>query len=96
MSFLGAKLLSEPDFPYNRKPRPEEAAAKPEEPIMMPPPPDYPPSPPNPPPPPPLDTENVSKFTCQTCGKTFNTREELAMHVETEHQSPKKESLANA
>jgi hypothetical protein len=76
--------LSELDFPYEKKPRPEETS-------YVPPPPDYPPSPPSPPSPPPLSSQTVSKFTCQMCGKTFRAKEELAMHVETEHhQSPKK------
>ena len=29
-------------------------------------------------------------YTCKICGKTFNTQEELALHTETAHKSPKK------
>ncbi len=77
--------MSEPDFPYPKKPRPEETA-------RMTPEMEYPPAPSPPPPPPSLVTENVSKFTCQICGKTFTTKEELTLHTETEHQSPKKKA----
>jgi hypothetical protein len=74
--------LNEPDFPYPKRPRPEETAeaASPEM--------EYPPAPPSPPSPPPLVT--VTDFTCEYCGKTFKTKDELTLHVETEHQSPKK------
>jgi hypothetical protein len=77
--------LSELDFPIEKKPRPEEVPD-------VPPPPDYPPSPPLPPSPPPLSSQTVNKFICQMCGKTFTTKEELAMHTITEHQSPKKKA----
>jgi hypothetical protein len=30
-----------------------------------------------------------NKHTCQICGKVFNTKEELILHLETEHQNPK-------
>jgi hypothetical protein len=83
LHLFGCIILSEPDFPYPKKPRPEETAyVSPEM--------EYPPAPPSPPPPPPLVTENVSKYTCQICGKTFSTEEELNMHMKTEHQNPKK------
>jgi hypothetical protein len=49
---------------------------------------EYPPAPPSPPPPAPL--VSISEFTCELCGKTFKTKDELMLHVETEHQSPKK------
>ncbi len=75
--------MSEPDFPYTKRPRPEEAAAANAFPEM-----EYPPAPSSPPSPPPLVTTN--RFACQKCGKTFSTEEELTLHMETEHQSPKK------
>jgi hypothetical protein len=78
--------MSEPDYPYNKKPKPHEAAT-PQQPTTVPPPPNYPPTPPAPPP---LDTQNVAKFSCKICGKTFTTQEELLMHMQTQHQSPKK------
>jgi hypothetical protein len=70
--------MSKPDFQYNKRHRPEET------PTTIPPPPDYPPSPSSPPIQP-IYTQSVSKFSCQNCGKTFNTKEELALHMETEH-----------
>jgi hypothetical protein len=76
--------LSEPDFPYPKKPRPEETAEA-ESPEL-----EYPPAPASPPPPPPL--VSVSEFTCEHCGKTFKTKDELTLHVETEHESPKKKA----
>jgi hypothetical protein len=76
--------LSEPDFPYNKRPRPEET------PLEIPPSPDYPPPPPSPPSPPPFEAASIAKASCQICGKTFNTKEELTFHVETAHESPKK------
>jgi len=39
---------------------------------------------------PPMDNSTPNKSTCQICGKVFNTKEELIMHLETEHQNPKK------
>jgi hypothetical protein len=60
--------MSEPDFPYNKRPRPEE------KPATIPPPPDYPPSPPSPPP---IDTQSVSKFSCQIVVKRLTQKEEL-------------------
>ena len=79
------RILSEPDFPYDKKPK------EPVKDEIVPPPPSFPPEPPgHPPSPPPMISQTPSKFTCQTCGKVFNSREELTMHVETVHQSPKK------
>lgn len=54
-----------------------------------------PPSPPEPipgrpPSPPPFSNPAPNRFTCPTCGKVFSTKEELTMHIETTHQSPKK------
>lgn len=73
-------IMSEPDYPYPKKPL-EPAAGKTKAPPPIP-----PPEPPNPPPP------RSIKFTCQTCGKTFTTKEELTMHIETVHMSPKKQA----
>ena len=75
---LGARFLSEPDFPYDKKPLEEEA--------IVPPKPDYPPSPPGPPAPPPTIGDKQGKHTCKTCGKTFKIKEELNRHEETAHQ----------
>ncbi|XHH10329.1 MAG: C2H2-type zinc finger protein [Candidatus Bathyarchaeia archaeon] len=66
--------MSEPDFPYPKRPRPEETAEI--SPELK-----YPASQSPPPPPPQLITENTSKFICQICGKTFNTKEELTLHT---------------
>ncbi|MFA5571950.1 MAG: hypothetical protein GX799_07235 [Crenarchaeota archaeon] len=46
--------------------------------------------PPEPPTPPPLSNPSPQKFTCQTCGKTFTTKEELTLNIETVHISSKK------
>jgi hypothetical protein len=35
-----------------------------------------------------VDNPTSNKQTCQICGKVFNTKEELILHLETEHQSP--------
>jgi hypothetical protein len=80
-------LLTEPEFPYKKKGR------EPEQPIkdsIEPPPPESPPQPPPPPNPPPLGYPGTKRFTCPTCGKVFNTKEELTMHVETTHLTTKK------
>ncbi len=80
---LAGDFLTEPEFPYNKEPNGQGKTA--------PPPPTPPPEPPYPPSPPPLSTPTPNRFNCQVCGKTFSTREELTMHMETVHQSPKKE-----
>ncbi|MBE3116427.1 C2H2-type zinc finger protein [Candidatus Bathyarchaeota archaeon] len=78
--------MTEPDFPYSKKPNEPQSDE-----AIIPPPPDYPPSPPGPPSPPPMASNAPRKFTCGACGKTFTTKEELMMHMETAHQSPKKQ-----
>jgi hypothetical protein len=75
--------LTEPDYPYPKQPNPAEAPATA-------PPPMPPPEPPLPPSPPPLSSPTPTKYTCQVCGKVFNSKEELTIHVETVHGSPKK------
>jgi hypothetical protein len=77
------KNLSEPDYPYPKRPN------EPVEDTFEAPPPMPPPEPPTPPSPP-FSNTAPTKFTCQICGKVFNTKEELVMHMETVHQSPKK------
>jgi hypothetical protein len=56
---------------------------------FVPPPPDLPPTTQQPPPP-----QGIGgipdKYTCQICGKTFNSEKETKLHIETEHKSPKK------
>jgi hypothetical protein len=69
--------MTEPDYPYPKKPL-EPSAGQTGAPPPM------PPTPPSPP------FNNPKKFTCQTCGKTFTTKEELTMHMETVHMNPKK------
>jgi hypothetical protein len=75
--------MSEPDYPYPKKPL-EPAEGRTKAPPPMPPP--EPPTPPSPP----FSNVPPSKFTCHVCGKIFNTKEELTLHIETVHQSPKK------
>jgi hypothetical protein len=74
-------ILTEPEFPYEKKRR------EPEEPVHQIPPPPNPPQPPGPPFPP---ETGPKKFICPNCKKVFNTQEELTVHMETVHQSPKK------
>jgi hypothetical protein len=78
--------MSEPDYPYPKKP------VEPVEDNIAAPPPMPPPEPPIPPSPPPLNTAAPTKFTCQVCGKVFNSKEELTLHIQTVHQSPKKKA----
>ena len=79
------KILTEPDFPYEKKPN--ESFND----LIAPSPPDGSlESPDQQPSLPPMDNPTPNKVTCQICGKVFNTKEELTMHLETEHQSPKK------
>jgi hypothetical protein len=74
-------IMTEPDYPYPKKPlEPAEGTTHAPPPI---------PPPPNPPTPP-FSNHTPQKFTCQTCGKTFTTKEESTLHIETVHMSPKK------
>jgi 5-methylcytosine-specific restriction endonuclease McrA len=77
--------LTEPEFPYEKKQNdpfndliapspPDGSLESPDQQSSL----------------PPMDNPTPNKFTCQICGKVFNTKEELTMHLETEHQSPKK------
>jgi hypothetical protein len=75
--------MTEPDYPYPKKPLEPSAGQKGAPPSMPPPEPPMPPSPP-------FSKPTTKKFTCQTCGKTFITKEELTMHVETVHMNLKK------
>ncbi|MCW3998999.1 MAG: C2H2-type zinc finger protein [Candidatus Bathyarchaeota archaeon] len=75
--------MSEPDYPYPKRPiEPIENVSD-----------NLPPMPPEPPPsPPPPETIPIpTRFSCSLCGKAFNTREELTLHTQTTHQSPKKQ-----
>ena len=76
------KHLTEPEFPYKKK------GNEPQEPLdrTIP----TPPTPPEPPGPPFPPQVGPRKFTCPTCQEIFNTQEELTLHMETVHQSPKK------
>ena len=77
--------MTESDFPYEKKPN------DPFDDLTAPVPPDGSlESPDQQPSLPPMDNPTPNKVTCQICGKVFNTKEELTMHLETEHQSPKK------
>lgn len=75
--------MSEPEYPYPKRPG-EPVNDK----VVVPPPPEPPPG--NPPSPPPLSDPTLIKFTCSICGKVFRTRGELTLHMETVHTSPKK------
>ena len=79
-------ILTESDFPYEKKPN------DPFDDLTAPTPPDgYLESPDQQPSSlPPLDNPTSNKPTCQICGKVFKTKEELLIHLETEHQSPDK------
>ena len=82
--FLGV-ILTETEFPYKKKGRePEESYS-----VQ---PPSKPPEPIGPPFPSPRSI-GPRKFICPNCHKVFNTQEELTMHMETVHQSPKKEAV---
>ncbi|MGD6852527.1 MAG: C2H2-type zinc finger protein [Candidatus Bathyarchaeia archaeon] len=75
--------MTEPDYPYPKQPNPAEAPTSP---------PPMPPPEPSPPSPPPMSSPAPRKFTCQVCGKVFNSKEELTLHIETVHGSPKKKA----
>ena len=79
-------ILSESDFPYEKKPDDQfddlNAPTPPDGSLESP---DQQPSCL-----PPMDNPTSNKFACQVCGKVFNTKEELTIHLETEHQSPGK------
>ena len=79
-------ILTESDFPYEKKPNDPfddlTAPAPPDDSLESP---DQQPSSL-----PPMDNPTSNKSICQICGKVFNTKEELTLHLETEHQSPKK------
>ena len=77
--------MTEPDFPYEKKPNesfndliaPSPPGGSFESPDQQ-------------PSLPPIGNPTPNKVTCQICGKVFKTKEELTMHLETEHQIPKK------
>jgi hypothetical protein len=78
--------LSESDFPYEKKPddpfddltaptAPDGSLESPDQqPSCL----------------PLMDNPTSNKFACQICGKVFNTKEELTIHLETEYQSSSK------
>jgi hypothetical protein len=78
--------LTEPDFSYGKKPN------DPFDDLIAPSPPDGSLESPDQQPSslPPMDNPTPNTVICQICGKVFNTKEELTMHMETEHQSSKK------
>ncbi len=76
--------MSEPDYPYPKKPG--EPLESPNEIPPMP----QPEPPLNPPPPPPLTNPSHVKYTCKKCGKSFSTNEELTMQLETVHKTAEK------
>jgi hypothetical protein len=79
-------ILTESNFPYEKKPN------DPFDDLTSPTPPDGSLESPDQQPSslPPMDNLTSNKHTCQICGKVFNTKEELILHSETEHQSPTK------
>jgi len=80
--------LTEPDFPYEKKPN--ESFND----LIAPSPPDGSfESPDQQPSLPPMDNPTPNKVTCQICGKVFKTKEELTMHLETEHQNSQEENV---
>jgi len=78
--------LTEPDFPFEKKPNDQFND------LIAPSPPDGSLESPDQQPSslPPMDNPTSNKYTCQICGKVFNTKEELTLHMETKHQSPNK------
>jgi len=83
---IEGNILSESDFPYEKK------SNDPFDDLTPPAPPDGSLESPDQKPSslPPMDNPTSNKFACQKCGKVFNTKEELASHLKTEHQNPKK------
>jgi hypothetical protein len=79
-------ILTESNFPYEKKPD------DPFDDLTAPAPPDGSLESPDQQPSslPPMDNPTSNKSICQICGKVFNTKEELIMHLETEHQNTKK------
>ena len=77
--------MTEPDFPYEKKPNesfndliapfpPDGSFESPDQQSSI----------------PPIGNLTPNTVTCQICGKVFKTKEELTMHLETDHQTPKK------
>lgn len=81
--FLYGSILTEPDFPYDKKPN------KPSE-IIGPNPSPLPVESPEQPSRLPICNGRPREFTCPKCKKVFTTQEELTFHLGTVHQSPKK------